>query len=343
MAQPILYIQDDPTYQELLKIRDSLFHLLWLRFDNFRWSSKDKTRREIESEILSAIQDLRANALYDAGKHDEFEKELKTLVHRITGWSFFEADDRKWLDSREDLQIHFKDLQERIVGEVCQKGEEAMLGEISLKPFLREVQESGDHDLKPSLKEEGKEEEEKEGIPRPSKTPSQREKPQSFTLRGLPPHGQPVMSISGNPTFIQLLEIRDSLFDLLDRKVHDSSAGRTTPELDQAIRTRIQHLENNALYSAGVKLTARQKKQLSKISRWHHDRYSKDRGLWMQKIRCQIIDLVAKIEYEVAGWGSLAMVGSLSLAPFLEEDEDQRDLVDRYLELLEGQLQLKNH
>lgn len=132
-----------------------------------------------------------------------------------------------------------------------------------------------------------------------------------------------IMSIRTNPTFIQLLEIRESLFDLLDRKLRESCAEFTTPQLDQSIRTRIQHLENNALYLAGSLDSFRRdiNKRLSKMSRWHQDRYRQDRNDCVREIRGEISFLVEIIEFEVMTRGSLAMLGELSLAPFLEEEE----------------------
>ena len=43
---------------------------------------------------------------------------------------------KKFLDSSDDLEVHFVDLFRKIMGEVRQKEEEAMLGDVSLRPFL---------------------------------------------------------------------------------------------------------------------------------------------------------------------------------------------------------------
>ena len=61
-------------------------------------------------------------------------------------------------------------------------------------------------------------------------------------------------------------------------------------------------------------------KALKKMSRWSHSRYCSDRNSCVLDIRCEISCLVSFIKHEVGNRQSLAMLGEMSLAPFLEED-----------------------
>ena len=62
-------------------------------------------------------------------------------------------------------------------------------------------------------------------------------------------------------------------------------------------------------------------RQLSNMSRWSQERYRQDGYLCVDNIRREIIRLMVKIESEARERGSLAMLGELSLAPFLEEGQ----------------------
>ena len=152
------YMYFEPTFKNLINIDKSLITLLERRYREKCGSTKS----EIDKDIRTAIQNLRANALYVAGTNSSFEKDLdklydRTMKHWSTAgtnssfekeldklydktmkhWSTASTGRRKkFLDSRDDLEVHFVDLFRKIMGGIRQKGEEAMLGDVSLKPFL---------------------------------------------------------------------------------------------------------------------------------------------------------------------------------------------------------------
>lgn len=157
-------IRTDPTFRKLLEIRESLFKLLGVR-------------PRIDHDIHIAIRNLRANPLYRAGTHPKFEEDLETLIDRTSRkWCTYHViiEPRKHLYSRQDLQAHFEALLGKIIGEVSSRGEEARLGELALKPFLKTWEEA-----QKILKEE-KEKEEKEEKVREWKEKTEREEKKSL-------------------------------------------------------------------------------------------------------------------------------------------------------------------
>ena len=174
---------------------------------------------------------------------------------------------------------------------------------------------------------------------------SQRENPDH--LRFEASSKQPTISIRENPTFIQLLDIRDSLFDLLGRKIQGfpttatASKAFIAPEINEPIRTAIQNLQENALYKAGTDLVLeshleRLDRILSRESRFL--KYSADeedleeyehrlRGCkemleeYTDRIRGLNV-IVGWIEEEVAKNGERAKLKELPLGPYLKEEEE---------------------
>ena len=56
------------------------------------------------------------------------------------------------------------------------------------------------------------------------------------------------MSVYENPDFKQLVEIRESVFSLLDRKINGVFSKATSSNLNRAIRSRTRALKANPLY-----------------------------------------------------------------------------------------------
>lgn len=153
-AQPKMSISADPTFQNLLEIRDSLLHLLDCKIEIASAATTASSKEyisELNEDIRTKIQHLRANTLYLAGTNNRFEDDLNTLEHEISlsplpspsrfGKLFNRRDKGVGLfaDStlKEKFQGHLGALVVRIEDQVEWKGEKAMLKELPLKPFLQ--------------------------------------------------------------------------------------------------------------------------------------------------------------------------------------------------------------
>ncbi|KAG7005809.1 hypothetical protein G7Y79_00017g041910 [Physcia stellaris] len=138
IAHPTLSIYNDSTYQDLFEIRESLCSLLKSRKVWFGLI-RNTNIREFNKDVRTNIKALRANALYKAGKDDEFGKCLNAL-HRRTGDTrsiTYGVDLRLFEESRLQLRKSFEILEQRIWQAIEANGEEAKLGKLLLKPFLK--------------------------------------------------------------------------------------------------------------------------------------------------------------------------------------------------------------
>ena len=135
-GHPEWFIRDDPIFQNLLEIRDSLLHLLDRKVNGPRDAS---IASQLNGAIRIRVKHLRANALYSAGIDDVFEADLYKLDYRISrfGHFFNRGNQDLFAESRNVLEVHLYNLVEWIEDEVSWKGEEAMLNSFPLRPCLR--------------------------------------------------------------------------------------------------------------------------------------------------------------------------------------------------------------
>lgn len=143
-----MYIDEDPIFQELLEIRKSLFDLIRHRA-SFRENFKFKEKQKDNVKIRSKIQILRANALYKAGRHRTFEKDLWTLYRRTERqrclFDIGVAPER-FYEVNEALGAHFNSLVGSIRREARWREEEFQLEELSVKPFFKKRDQGSSSD-----------------------------------------------------------------------------------------------------------------------------------------------------------------------------------------------------
>ena len=129
-------IRADPTFQDLLEIRDSLLHLLDRRIEG---PPKILAPPQLNEAIRIRIKDLGANALCSAGTDSSFEEDLYMLDYKDSGFGCIL--NRGIRDCSPNLRKGFGAIWtlwwSGLKSRLCKKGEGAMLNNFPLKQVLR--------------------------------------------------------------------------------------------------------------------------------------------------------------------------------------------------------------